>query len=296
MRHELQNESQKTANFRVENEKMNFISSSLEINPYITRMLYNNHLVSVWVCCALALTTYILILTLAFTFIFIIIVTVIVMVITSATTLLSMRMGQGATCGLFIALFIQSESVSVHATVIYVIFQKCLCISHFYHAVCAPAAVVVVVACGTCLSCTPHFTRIDANKRPKRAKIKTERERERERTRQENCELHFKWFMWAWSQQQQQQKQQFYETKSFIIESALTMTMWVCEWMLWGSWQSIYVRHAPVSGELSIALAVTIVIYCYRNVIKSKKSIVLVRWNKYADIDIDNTRYRYRFR
>lgn len=87
---------------------------------------------------------------------------------------------------------LQSESVSVHATVIYVIFQKCLCISHFYHAVCAPAAVVVVVACGTCLSCTPHFTRIDANKRPKRAKIKTERERERERTRQENCELHFK--------------------------------------------------------------------------------------------------------
>lgn len=181
MRHELQNESQKTANFRVENEKMSFISSSLEINAYITRMLYNNHLVNVWVCCALALTTYILILTVAFTFIFIIIVIVIVMVITSATTLVSMRMGQGATCGLFIALFIRSESVSVHATVIYVIFQKCLCISHFYHAVCAPAAVVVVVvACGTCLSCTPHFTRIDANKRPKRAKIKTERERERE--------------------------------------------------------------------------------------------------------------------
>lgn len=143
---------------------MSFISSSLEINAYITRMLYNIHIVSV--CCALTLIF-------TFTFIFIIIVIVIVMVITSATTLVSMRMGQGATCGLFIALFIRSESVSVHGTVIYVIFQKCLCISHFNHAV-----VVVVVACSTCLSCTPHFTRIDANKRPKRAKIKTERESE----------------------------------------------------------------------------------------------------------------------
>lgn len=215
----------KTANFRLENEKMSFISSSLEINAYITRMLYNIHIVSV--CSAL---------TLIFTFTFIFIIIVIVMVITSATTLVSMRMGQGATCGLFIALFIRSESVSVHGTVIYVIFQKCFCISHYNHA----AVVVVVVACSTCLSCTPHFTRIDANKRPKRAKIKTERERDR----QQNCELHFKWFMWAWSLQQQQ----FYETKSFIIESALTMTMWVCEWMLWGRWQSIYVRHAPVTN------------------------------------------------
>lgn len=140
---------------------MSFISSSLEINAYITRMLYNNHIVSV---CALTFTL---------TFIFIIIVIVIVMVITSATTLVSMRMGQGATCGLFIALFIRSESESVRGTVIYVIFQKCFCISHFNHAV-----AVVVVACSTCLSCTPHFTRIDANKRPKRAKIKTERARE----------------------------------------------------------------------------------------------------------------------
>lgn len=158
----------KTANFRVENEKMSFISSSLEINAYITRMLYNNHIVSV---CALTFT-HILMFTL--TFIFIIIVIVIVMVITSATTLVSMRMGQGATCGLFIALFIRSESESVRGTVIYVIFQKCFCISHFNYAV----VVVVVVASSTCLSCTPHFTRIDANKRPKRAKIKTERARE----------------------------------------------------------------------------------------------------------------------
>lgn len=146
---------------------MSFISSSLEINAYITRMLYNNHIVSV---CALTFT---LILIFTLTFIFIIIVIVIVMVITSATTLVSMRMGQGATCGLFIALFIRSESESVRGTVIYVIFQKCFCISHFNHAV-----AVVVVACSTCHSCTPHFTRIDANKRPKRAKIKTERARE----------------------------------------------------------------------------------------------------------------------
>lgn len=145
---------------------MSFISSSLEINAYITRMLYNNHIVSV---CALTFT-HILMFTL--TFIFIIIVIVIVMVITSATTLVSRRMGQGATCGLFIALFIRSESESVSGTVIYVIFQKCFCISHFNH------VVVVVVACSTCLSCTPHFTRIDANKSPKRAKIKTERARE----------------------------------------------------------------------------------------------------------------------
>lgn len=88
-----------------------------------------------------------------------------------------------ATCGLFIALFIRLASVSewesgtrhtrYSATHAFDISEIFLYFTFLSCCLCAP--------CRTCFSCTPHFTRIDANKRRKRAKISRERERERDR-------------------------------------------------------------------------------------------------------------------
>lgn len=184
------------------------------------------------------------------------------MVITSATTLVSMRMGQGATCGLFIALFIRSESV--RGTVIYVIFQKCFCISHFNHAV----VVVVFVACSTCLSCTPHFTRIDANKRPKRAKIKTERARETTKLRIAFQVIYVGVVTTTTTKETVLRNKIFY---NWVGTHNDVVSMWV------NALRPLAINLCTTRSchELSIAFAVTMVIYCYRNVISAKDANTL---------------------